>query len=51
MGIELAPAVEHLIGSYPKWTKVEELPVDELEDRMKVVPRVTSCIDGNLCSS
>ena len=46
----MAPAVEHLIGSYPKWTKVEELPVDELEDRMKVVPRVTSCIDGNLCS-
>ena len=42
MGIELAPAVEHLIGSYPKWTKVEELPVDELEDRMKVVPRATS---------
>merc|ERR1712210_73419 len=37
VGIELAPAVEHLIGSYPKWTKVEELPVDELEDRMKVV--------------
>ena len=37
MGIELAPAVEHLIGSYPKWTKVEELPVDELEDRMKVM--------------
>ena len=28
--------MEHLIGSYPKWTKVEELPVDELEDRMKV---------------
>ena len=38
VGIELAPAVEHLIGSYPKWTKVEELPVDELEDRMKVKP-------------
>lgn len=37
MGVELAPAVEHLIGSYPKWTKVEELPVDELEDRMKVM--------------
>jgi len=37
VGVELAPAVEHLIGSYPKWTKVEELPVDELEDRMKVV--------------
>ena len=42
MGIELAPAVEHLIGSYPKWTKVEELPVEELEDRMKVVPCVIS---------
>ena len=51
MGIELAPAVEHLIGSYPTWTKVEELPVDELEDRMKVVPPVTSWIDSNLCSS
>ena len=37
VGVELAPAVEHLIGSYPKWTKVEELPVDELEDRMKVM--------------
>ena len=36
MGIELAPAVEHLIGSYPKWTKVEELPVEQLEERMKV---------------
>ena len=46
----MAPAVEHLIGSYPKWTKVEELPVDELEDRMKVVPPVTSWIDSNLCS-
>ena len=33
----MAPAVEHLIGSYPKWSKVEELPVDELEDRMKVI--------------
>ena len=42
VGIELAPAVEHLIGSYPKWTKVEELPVEELEDRMKVVPCVIS---------
>ena len=50
MGIELAPAVEHLIGSYPKWTKVEELPVDELEDRMKVAPHVFSCVDSNLCS-
>merc|ERR1712004_56794 len=37
VGIELAPAVEHLIGSYPKWTKVEELPVEQLEERMKVV--------------
>ena len=36
MGIELAPAVEHLISSYPKWTKVEELPVEQLEERMKV---------------
>merc|ERR1711874_124394 len=37
VGIELAPAVEHLISSYPKWTKVEELPMEQLEERMKVV--------------
>merc|ERR1712211_133550 len=37
VGIELAPAVEHLIGSYPKWTKVEELPVEQLEERMKTL--------------
>jgi lysine-specific demethylase/histidyl-hydroxylase NO66 len=36
VGEDLAPAVEHLITSYPAWVKVEELPVDELEDRMKV---------------
>ena len=43
VGVELAPAVEHLIGSYPKWTKVEELPVDELEDRMKVMVNFIFC--------
>ena len=43
VGVELAPAVEHLIGSYPKWTKVEELPVDELEDRMKVMVNLVFC--------
>ena len=26
-----------MIVSYPKWSKVEELPVDESEDRMKVI--------------
>merc|ERR1712059_50433 len=31
-----APAVEHLITTYPAWVKVEDLPVEELEDRMKV---------------
>ena len=35
--------MEHLIGSYPKWTKVEELPVDELEDRMKVMVILIFC--------
>jgi len=37
IGAEMAPALEHLINKYPEWTKVEELPLDELEDRMKVV--------------
>ena len=36
VGPDLAPAVEHLISSYPAWVKVEDLPLDELEDRMKV---------------
>jgi len=36
VGSDLAPAVEHLITSYPAWVKVEELPLEELEDRMKV---------------
>ena len=26
-----------MIVSYPKWSKVEEFPMDELEDRMKVI--------------
>jgi len=34
---DLAPAVDHLIVNYPKWTKVEELPVEDLESRMRVV--------------
>jgi len=37
IGEDLAPAVEHLVTNYPSWTKVEELPLEELEDRMKVV--------------
>merc|ERR1712029_1003553 len=37
IGAEMAPALEHLITKYPEWTKVEQLPLDELEDRMKVV--------------
>jgi hypothetical protein len=30
-------AVEQLITAYPAWTKVEDLPADHLEERMKVV--------------
>ena len=37
VGVELAPAVEQLITAYPAWTKVEDLPADQLEERMKVV--------------
>ena len=37
VAVELAPAVEQLITAYSAWTKVEELPADQLEDRMKVV--------------
>jgi len=36
VGLELAPALEFLIAQYPAWTKVEQLPLPELEDRMKV---------------
>lgn len=36
VGSDMAPAVEHLITSYPAWVKVEDLPLEELEDRMKV---------------
>ena len=32
-----APAVEALISAYPKFTKVEDLPLDGLAERMKVV--------------
>eukprot|EP00088_Acartia_fossae_P035081 TRINITY_DN3609_c0_g1_i10.p1 TRINITY_DN3609_c0_g1~~TRINITY_DN3609_c0_g1_i10.p1 ORF type:complete len:524 (-),score=84.78 TRINITY_DN3609_c0_g1_i10:327-1862(-) len=34
---DLAPGIDHLITSYPQWTKVEDLPIDELEARMRVV--------------
>ena len=37
IGPDLAPAVEHLVTSYPDYVKVEELPLDDLQDRMKVV--------------
>jgi len=37
IGADLAPAVEHLITSYPEFVKVEDLPLDDLQDRMKVV--------------
>jgi len=36
VGSELAPAIEHLITCYPAWTKVDSLPLEEQEDRMKV---------------
>jgi len=36
IGAEQAPALEHLITRYPGWSKVEELPLEELEERMKV---------------
>ena len=36
VGSDLAPMVEHLITFYPAWVKVEDLPLEELEDRMKV---------------
>ena len=36
IGPDLAPALEHLITNYPEWSKVEELPLDDLEERMKV---------------
>jgi len=36
IGEELAPAVEFLVTSYPEYVKVEQLPVADLMDRMKV---------------
>jgi len=36
VGSLLAPAIEHLITCYPAWTKVDSLPLEEQEDRMKV---------------
>jgi len=36
VGSDMAPGVEHLIVNYPEWVKVEDLPLEELEDRMKV---------------
>jgi hypothetical protein len=37
VSISMSPAVEQLISAYPAWTKVEDLPADQLEERMKVV--------------
>ena len=37
IGADLAPAVEHLVTSYPEYVRVEDLPLDDLQDRMKVV--------------
>jgi len=34
---DLAPGIDCLITSYPQWTKVEDLPIDDLESRMRVV--------------
>jgi len=34
---DLAPAVDFLVTNYPSWSKVEDLPVDDLEARMRVV--------------
>jgi len=34
---EHAPGVDFLITNYPLWTKVEDLPIDDLESRMRVV--------------
>ena len=37
IGADMAPAVEHLVTSYPEYVKVEDLPLEDLQDRMKVV--------------
>jgi len=37
IGADLAPAVEHIVTSYPEYVKVEDLPLEDLQDRMKVV--------------
>ena len=37
IGADMAPAVEHLVTSYPEYVRVEDLPLDDLQDRMKVV--------------
>ena len=34
---ETAPAIEALIQKYPEYVKVEDLPMDELDGKMKVV--------------
>ncbi len=34
---ETAPAVEELITGYPAWVRVEELPGDDLEVKMRLV--------------
>jgi len=37
VGEDMAPAVEQLITSYPAWSKVEDLPGQPLQEKMKVV--------------
>ena len=34
ISLELAPAVEHLICSYPEFIKVSELPLDSEEQKV-----------------
>jgi len=34
---DLAPGIDCLITSYPQWIKVEDLPIEDLESRMRVV--------------
>ena len=34
---DTAPAIEALIQKYPEYIKVEDLPMDELDGKMKVV--------------
>jgi len=34
---DIAPGIDYLINTYPEWSKVEELPIEDLEARMRVV--------------